>query len=66
MTSEPNMSSIPEAQSIPPQTHPIDFTKSISMILPEPQPETVNVSLTSEDTSSDSSIQRVIDLKFCS
>jgi hypothetical protein len=31
------------------------------MILPEPQLETVNVSSSSEDTSSDSSIQRIID-----
>jgi hypothetical protein len=58
MSSEPNVSSIPEAQFQPTPT--IDFTKPIYMILPNPQPETVNVSSTSEDTWSDSSIQRII------
>ncbi|KAK2402701.1 hypothetical protein QL285_052198 [Trifolium repens] len=60
LASEPNMTNIPEAQSIPPQAPTIDFTKPISMILPKPQPETVNVSSSSEDTSSDYSIERII------
>jgi hypothetical protein len=64
MSTEPNMISTPEAQSIPLPNPTIDFTKPISMILPDPQPETINVSSSSsssEDTLSDSSLDRVVD-----
>ncbi|WJX57778.1 hypothetical protein P8452_43303 [Trifolium repens] len=60
MSFETNVLSMSEAQSLSPPTPTIDFTKPISMILPSPQPETVILSSNSEDTVSDSSIQRLI------
>jgi hypothetical protein len=60
MTSKPIMNSTFEAQSLPLSTPEINLTKPISMILPNAQPETVNVSSTSEDTLSYSTFQELM------
>jgi hypothetical protein len=63
--SKPNVVSTSEAQHIPPLSPTIDVTKPISMILPDSQPKTVNISSSSssdsEDTLSDSS-NKTIDI----
>jgi hypothetical protein len=59
MSSKTNVPIMSKAQSQPLPTPTIDVTKPISMILPDKPPKTVTLSLTSEDTMSDSSLQRI-------
>jgi hypothetical protein len=58
--SKPVMINTFEAQSLPLSTPKIDVTKPISMILPNAQPKTVNVSSNSEETLFDSRFQELM------
>jgi hypothetical protein len=58
--SEPNVDSTSEVQ-IPPLNQTINFTKPISMILPDPPQQTVNISSSSSSSSYDSSEDTLTD-----